>query len=276
MATFSLPPAPSVPMLDGVPNSVSIAWYLFFQGVFTALGGGQAPINQATLAQNFVAQRLSLTVPNWLSVGGSPVGGATGINGTLKITSANGAGNLILATPDGGTGLLSLRALVGGDLPNPGASTLGGVQSKTVVAHQFLNTISTAGVPGSAQPASTDLSDTTAPATFAPTDQSGAGLSFTAVNVQYAKYGNEVYMYGTLTYPATADGAAASISVPVAVPNHSYAAVPGTLLLSGNTGSAIQTVQNTSAAAFAGAAGALTNANLSGKILKFSLIYPAS
>lgn len=45
-------------------------------------------------------------------------------------------------------------------LPNPSASTLGGVESITVVAHQFLTGISTSGVPSQAQPAFTDISGT--------------------------------------------------------------------------------------------------------------------
>lgn len=46
-------------------------------------------------------------------------------------------------------------------LPNPSASTLGGVQSKTAVGNQFLTSISTAGVPASAQPSAANLSDGT-------------------------------------------------------------------------------------------------------------------
>jgi hypothetical protein len=42
-------------------------------------------------------------------------------------------------------------------LPNPSASTLGGVQSKAATTHQFLTAISTSGVPASAQPAASDL-----------------------------------------------------------------------------------------------------------------------
>jgi hypothetical protein len=39
-------------------------------------------------------------------------------------------------------------------LPNPSATTLGGVQSKAAVTNQFLTSISTSGVPASAQPRS--------------------------------------------------------------------------------------------------------------------------
>src|SRR5437870_1307559 len=45
-------------------------------------------------------------------------------------------------------------------LPNPSASTLGGVESYAAVTHQWINNISTSGVPGSTQPAFSDLSGT--------------------------------------------------------------------------------------------------------------------
>src|SRR5581483_10416903 len=44
-------------------------------------------------------------------------------------------------------------------LPAPTASTLGGVQSFAAVPHQWINTISTGGVPGATQPACGDLSN---------------------------------------------------------------------------------------------------------------------
>ena len=49
------------------------------------------------------------------------------------------------------------RVIAGSDLPNPSASTLGGTQSKTCSASQWLNAISTGGVPGCTQPNFTDL-----------------------------------------------------------------------------------------------------------------------
>ncbi len=47
-------------------------------------------------------------------------------------------------------------------LPNPSASTLGGIQSLAAASHKWINTISTSGVPSATQPAFTDLSDYTA------------------------------------------------------------------------------------------------------------------
>jgi hypothetical protein len=47
-------------------------------------------------------------------------------------------------------------------LPNPSASTLGGVESLAVVSHNFMTGISTSGIPSQAQPAFTDISGTLA------------------------------------------------------------------------------------------------------------------
>jgi len=47
-------------------------------------------------------------------------------------------------------------------LGNPGASTLGGIESVAAVAHNFLTSISTLGVPALAQPAFTDISGSVA------------------------------------------------------------------------------------------------------------------
>ena len=47
-------------------------------------------------------------------------------------------------------------------LPNPGASSLGGVESYAAVSHQWINSISTSGVPSSTQPAFSDISGSVA------------------------------------------------------------------------------------------------------------------
>ena len=44
-------------------------------------------------------------------------------------------------------------------LPNPSASTLGGIESLASAAHKWINAIATSGVPSATQPASSDLSD---------------------------------------------------------------------------------------------------------------------
>lgn len=104
---------------------------------------------------------VGLSLPSIFSVSGSPVT----TTGTLTGTLANQSANQVWAGPTSGAAAApAFRALVGADLPNPSASTLGGVQSKTVVASQWLNSISTSGVPSSSQPAFTDISGTVAAA----------------------------------------------------------------------------------------------------------------
>lgn len=63
------------------------------------------------------------------------------------------------------------NTIIGSDLPNPSSSTLGGIQSYAAVANQWINTISTSGVPGSTQPAFSNISGTAA------VTQGGTGLT---------------------------------------------------------------------------------------------------
>jgi hypothetical protein len=75
---------------------------------------------------------VGLTAPSWYTVTGSPVTSS----GTLAITAATGqAANRVIASPDGTTGAVSLRALVAGDIPpiNLGSTANGGVSSATIL-----------------------------------------------------------------------------------------------------------------------------------------------
>lgn len=66
--------------------------------------------------------------------------------------------NTIYAGPSsGGAAQPTFRAQVGADLPNPGASSKGGVQSLTCSASNWFSTLSTGGVFGCSQPNFTDL-----------------------------------------------------------------------------------------------------------------------
>lgn len=57
----------------------------------------------------------------------------------------------------GGQAFARARALVGADLPTPGASSLGGVQSLTCSSSNWFRTLSTSGILGCSQPSFTDL-----------------------------------------------------------------------------------------------------------------------
>lgn len=77
---------------------------------------------------------VALTVPAWESVSGSPVVGV----GTLAVTAAGGqTANNVLASPNGSSGALSVRALVSGDIPaiNLGSSSNGGVTGNLPVTN---------------------------------------------------------------------------------------------------------------------------------------------
>lgn len=101
---------------------------------------------------------VGLSLPGIFSVSGSPVTSS----GTLTASLASQSQNLVFASPNGSSGAPSFRALVGADLPNPSSSSLGGIQSYVAVSHQWINAISTLGVPSSTQPGFSDLSGSAA------------------------------------------------------------------------------------------------------------------
>ncbi len=107
-------------------------------------------------------QSVGLALPSSiLTVSGSPVT----TTGTLTGTLATQTANTVWAGPTTGAAATpTFRALVGADLPNPSASTLGGIQSTVGASHQWISSISTSGVPGLTQPAFTDISGTVAAA----------------------------------------------------------------------------------------------------------------
>jgi hypothetical protein len=95
------------------------------------------------------------------TISGSPVTNTGTLTGTLATQSAN----TVWAGPTtGAASAPTFRALVGADLPNPSASTLGGVQSFAAVGSQWIRQISTSGVPTASQPAFTDISGSVAAA----------------------------------------------------------------------------------------------------------------
>ncbi len=100
----------------------------------------------------------SMSVKNTIinSSGGSMVYPGTGV--PLSTGSAWGTSYTVGSAANNLVQLNGSAQILSSMIPNPSASTLGGVESLTVVSHNFMTGISTSGVPSQAQPAFTDIS----------------------------------------------------------------------------------------------------------------------
>ena len=120
--------------------------------ITTALG--YTPINSSQMPANCSSnQTLTFSSPT-----GTWACSSISISGSAFGTQS---ANVVFAGPSsGGAVNPTFRSLVGTDLPNPSSSTLGGVQSAAAVSHQWINSISTSGVPALSQPGFADISGT--------------------------------------------------------------------------------------------------------------------
>jgi hypothetical protein len=117
------------------------------------------------------------------------------------------------------------------------------------------------------------------PTSWTPTDASGAGLTFTGVNVSSSRVGNMVFVYGSLSYPVTANINTAQIGgLPIAVSSGSYAFTPNGAANSTSPAVAYRCLPQGGTLSFTLTATSSslspTNANLSGSPLFFSFSYP--
>lgn len=140
-----------------------------FQSVFTTLVPGQTGQSGKCLQSNGSntlwgnCSAGSVTSVGLLDNSSTPIYSITGSpvtsTGTLTFSLLTQSANKVLAGPTTGSAAQpTFRSLVGADLPNPGASSLGGVESLTCGSHNWLNQISTSGVPACSQPAFSDVS----------------------------------------------------------------------------------------------------------------------
>ena len=169
--SLTLPTVPnSSPALsitfDGVNQSGSgIAWTVNLStGVITFTN--PIPLGVAVVEARYLSTSLAaagtVTSIGYADASSNPIYGITGTpvttSGVISQTLLTQAANDVFAGPvSGGAAQPTFRLLVGADLPAPGASSLGGVKSLTATTHQFLTSITTAGLPVAAQPTYTDL-----------------------------------------------------------------------------------------------------------------------
>lgn len=114
--------------------------------------------------------------------------------------------------------------------------------------------------------------------TWTPTDASGAGLSFSNVQASYVKIGQLVLATADLTYPTTADGSAMRVgglpfTTNAAQTNGYHGHVGYTDSSQAIVGVSIV---GTSAYFYKSDGSQPTNANMSTKVLRFSVMYRAS
>jgi hypothetical protein len=99
---------------------------------------------------------IGLSLPSSIiTVSGSPVTVSGTLNGSTLVSQS---ANKVWAGPTTGSAAApTFRSLVGADLPNPSASTLGGIESITSLGSNWVNYIDTSGVPHQSQPGFSDL-----------------------------------------------------------------------------------------------------------------------
>lgn len=97
-----------------------------------------------------------------------------------NLAGAQSANKVWAGPASGGVAIPIFRALVGADLPGPGASTLGGVQGLTCATSNWFSTLSTSGVFGCSQPNFTDLAGLIAAGQIPNSTITGAKLTASA------------------------------------------------------------------------------------------------
>lgn len=124
-----------------------------------------------------------------------------------------------------------------------------------------------------------NVAPTYATGNWVPADNSGAGLTFATLSHNYTQVGRMIFAYAAFTYPVTADASAAGITgLPILTANAQFARGPSKVYCSASVDVILRPRPNSLAADFlnGGTGAAVTNAQLSGATVSFTLIYPIS
>src|SRR6185312_13766790 len=161
--TFQVPP-PGGQLVDN-NGVVTRNWWWFFFNLFNASGAGGLITKLGTVTVGvWHATRIGVgfggTGADLTGTGGAhqvlrqaTVGGSI----TVSQLAAGDISGLAAIASSGSASDLTAGTVPPARLPVPTATTLGGVESLAAVSHNFLTSISTAGVPVAAQPTSADV-----------------------------------------------------------------------------------------------------------------------
>lgn len=229
---------PAVSNISGFGTGVATALGINVgsAGAFTTFNGAHGTPSSITLTNGTGLPTTALTGALQAAQEPAHTGDVTNTPGSLALAYAN-----VVPASKGGAGTVS------GALKGNGSGTV-------------------------SQAATTDLSDVTAAGSWTPTDQSGAALSLTNGGSNFSKANRTCVGNFHITYPSTANGSPASVSLPCTLANNGNQAIGscqtsasganGFLSLSGGA--------NSAAASFSQTTGLVspTNANLTTAILE--------
>lgn len=154
--------------------------------VSTIWGAPQASI---AVTNRIPVDQSALSGPGQMSVGQilNMISGDCTVNinsGAITCTKANGVSFAAVAT-SGSAADLTSGTLVAARLPNPSASTLGGIESITAAGSKWINSITTSGLPVQTQPNESDLAFTDIVTSNSSTSKHGFLKKLTGTASQY-------------------------------------------------------------------------------------------
>jgi hypothetical protein len=201
-----------------IDGGAAIHWSMRSNAILSGSGGTTITTN-VTFSVDFLDTRgpVSIDLSAWTLTNSSTVTGQRAIltGPGYIITPSNASVNSVLPGSSNASIALGFQTGAGdplttpipaADLPAPTASALGGIESIAALAHNWIASIDTSGVSHQSQPATSDLSDVTAPTTWTATDGSGAGLTFaTNADTRYVKSGKFCIVSFMIQWPTTSD-----------------------------------------------------------------------